>query len=278
MKVTFAPTAPGARNGAVEIVDADGSILATTYVSGGGIGPLASFGPPVVRNIEAGYLLFVTGVAIDGKGNVFVADSEGNIRELLAVDGSLPSNPVVKYLPLGQGHSPGSLAIDGEGNLFFDDFQLPMNNLVELPAAGGYATAKIILTGIDAPAGVGVDGNGNVFAADGGNGTTVAPSVKELFAADNYSSAKTLGVGSQYRTIKSMALDSSGNIFLTTTIPTDIGAVSGDFEEILASSGYTTIRTISNALSTKGFTPAITADPAGNLFVTYNQGSEPCIR
>jgi hypothetical protein len=277
VKVTFAPIAPGARNGAVEIVDGSGNVLAATYISGIGVGPLVSFGPPVPRAFNAGNFNSIGGVAVDASGNVFIADATysftapfGDIRELMAVNGVVPSNPVVKYLPIGNGHAPVSIAIDGEGNLFFADYvgyaDSGTNNIVELLAADGYSASRIILTGLGARPTVAVDGSGNVFAADQVGPTTAVPSIKEIFLAGNYTTTKILGGGFYFHDISGIAVDSSGNLFATEYSQSnpDLSAI----EEILATGGYTTVRTISNALLTNGYAVSVAVDPAGNLFAS----------
>ncbi len=63
-----------------------------------------------------------TGVAVDGSGNVFVADTENNaVKEIVAVSGSIPaSNPTINVL--GSGFSqPEGIAADKSGNVFVAD-------------------------------------------------------------------------------------------------------------------------------------------------------------
>ena len=92
--VTFNPATPGVRIGAVELFDAGGDLLGETLVSGSGVGGLAVLVPgntlpfagngnhldPVQDGIPAltAELDSPTSVAIDGAGNVYIADSEHN--------------------------------------------------------------------------------------------------------------------------------------------------------------------------------------------------------
>ena len=54
VNVTFAPKYPGLRQGAVEIVDGSGNILATTYVYGIGVGPEIAFDPGTQTTVGSG--------------------------------------------------------------------------------------------------------------------------------------------------------------------------------------------------------------------------------
>ena len=41
------------------------------------------------------------GLAVDGSGNVFVADPARHVQEILAVNGSIPANPTINTLASG---------------------------------------------------------------------------------------------------------------------------------------------------------------------------------
>ena len=69
-----------------------------------------------------------TAVALDGAGNLFVADLDGQVVELPAASGYSQVKLLVSGLL-----EPTSLAFDGAGNLFVGD-----NTVYELPAADGY--------------------------------------------------------------------------------------------------------------------------------------------
>ncbi len=45
VQVNFTPLVAGARNGAIQIVDTSGNVLATTYISGVGVAPQIAFNP-----------------------------------------------------------------------------------------------------------------------------------------------------------------------------------------------------------------------------------------
>jgi hypothetical protein len=106
-------------------------------------------------------------VAVDASGNVFVADSGNNaVKELVAVNGSIPTSPTI--LTLGSGFfDPEGVAVDASGNVFVADFG---NNAVkELVAVNGsIPTSPTILTLLSGGSQneidrVAVDGSGKVF-------------------------------------------------------------------------------------------------------------------
>jgi len=144
------------------------------------------------------------GVAVDGSGNVFVADRGNNaVKEILAAGGYTIVNTV------GSGFNfPEGVAVDSSGNVFVADSG---NNAVkEVLAASGYTIVNTVGSGFSAaPLGVAVDGSGNVFVADFGNAA-----VKEIMAAGGYTTVNTVvsGVSSF-----GVAVDSTGNVFVTDT-------------------------------------------------------------
>ncbi|MGB7847536.1 MAG: choice-of-anchor D domain-containing protein, partial [Candidatus Acidiferrum sp.] len=247
VNVTFNPTAPGPRHGAVELLDGSGNLLTTGYVQGTGIGPLVNFLSGTQSTLGSGFN-FPTGVAVDASGNVFVAEGSNKaVKEILAAGGYTTVNT------LGSGFNlPTAVAVDGSGNVFVTD---QTNNAVkEILAAGGYATVSTLGSGFNLPTGAAVDGSGNVFVADYGNSA-----VKEILAAGGYGTVNTLGSG--FRTPIGVAVDGSGNVFVA-----DYG--NSAVKEILAVGGSIlpnpTIITLAS-----GFAAAIgvAVDGNGNVFV-----------
>jgi DNA-binding beta-propeller fold protein YncE len=127
------------------------------------------------------------GVAVDGSGNVFVADF-GNSAVKEVPPGCITSSCVKT---LGSGfYNPGAVAVDGSGNIYVADTG---NSLVkEILAVGGYTTVKTLGSGFNQPYGVAVDGSGNVFVADQGNNRVVE---LETAAADRRTDCLWCGTG-----------------------------------------------------------------------------------
>jgi sugar lactone lactonase YvrE len=168
-----------------------------TLVAGNGIAGYGGDGGPAT----SAELLYPYGVAVDGSGNLFIADS-GNAR-IRRVDGAtgiittVAGNGARCYVftdPCGDGGlateaslwSPYSVAVDGSGNLFFADGYdyrvrrvdggtgiittvagngTSCNPTTDPCGDGGLATSAKV----SAVYGIALDGSGNLFIADGGD-------------------------------------------------------------------------------------------------------------
>lgn len=126
-------------------------MAATTLIYGMGSAPLLGFFPSPSISFGSGFT--AGAIAIDGAGNVFVADPyKGSVFEINAASGT--------PMPLGSGISfPCALALDGAGNLFVSD--AGQDRVVELAAAGGAQTT--ISTGLRGACGLALDGAGNLY-------------------------------------------------------------------------------------------------------------------
>jgi streptogramin lyase len=261
--VTFAPVAPGARNGAVEILDGSGNILARTYVYGTGVGPAIAFSPTAQTALGSGFnfLNSPNGVAVDASGDVFVADTGNNaVKEILAVNGSIPANPAINTLG-GGFYLPAGVAVDGSGNVFVADFG--NNQVKEILATGGYATVIALGTpsSFSSPDGVAVDGSGNVFVANTDVLGTGLGAVTEILAVGGYSTVNTLGgayaASHPFIAPRGVAVDGSGNVYVT-----DHYSV----WEILAAGGYTSLSIVFNSLLYNHPT-GVAVDASGDVYV-----------
>ena len=145
--VTFAPVSPGLRQDFLTITDQSAHVLAQTPLVGMGMAPLVTIYPGAIATLAGngtwGYLdspnpllaMFRSpqGVALDGAGNVYIADS---------------GNGVIRKVSLSSG-AVTTVAGNGIGGYSGD---------------GGPATSA----NLSVPTGVAVDGGGNLFIADQG--------------------------------------------------------------------------------------------------------------
>ena len=112
------------------------------------------------------------GVAVDGKGNVYIADTSNNaIKEWLVA-----SNSVTTLVSSGL-NTPTGLAVDGIGNIYIADSG---NNAIKEWIAASKTVTTLVSSGLSGPWSVAVDGAGNVYIADTGNNA-----IKEWIAASN---------------------------------------------------------------------------------------------
>jgi Legume lectin domain/Chitobiase/beta-hexosaminidase C-terminal domain/NHL repeat len=172
VNVSFTPINPGTRPGAVQIVDENEKVLATTYVTGFGAGPKLGFDPgvqdlysttPYIEAVPQTIPLpnplagtSVTGVAVDGAEDIFVSYSNEVIK-------FAAGSYVSVVLPFSGLSKPAGLAMDGAGNLFVADEGNA--RVLELPA-GSHEQVTLPFTGLAGPAGVAVDNKGDVYVAD----------------------------------------------------------------------------------------------------------------
>jgi sugar lactone lactonase YvrE len=261
---------PGAtRSGTLTIA---GLILTVTQA-----GSTYVFANPLTALVSSG-LKVPGGVAVDGAGDVLIADTgNGAVKEWnaatqtvstlvsaglgsptgVAVDGSGSivitdyGNGAVKewsaatrtVSTLVSGLSlPQGVAVDGSGNVFFCD---TYNDAVkEWNATTG--TVSTLVSELNRPQGVAVDGSGNVFIADTGNGA-----VKEWSAATGTVSTLVSGLNSP----QGVAVDGSGNVFIA-----DTG--NGAVKEWSAAT-----RTVSTLVSGLVLATGIAVDATGDVFI-----------
>ena len=155
--VSFTPQYAGERPGAVYLANSTGSISSTALLNGIGVGPQIAFGPGVQSTLSTA-LSGPVGVAVDGAGDVFVADEKsGTVYELPAGGGS-----AIAAIPAS---SPAGVALDAAGNIFYSSSSTLSVYELKQP----YNSVPIAIgSGFSNPTGIAVDAAGNVFVADSG--------------------------------------------------------------------------------------------------------------
>jgi sugar lactone lactonase YvrE len=216
--------------GSVSTLAGSGS---STSVDGTGIG--ASFYNP-------------TGLAVDSSGNVYVADySTHKIRKVspagvvttLAGTGSSGSNDGAGAVATFK--NPQGLAVDSSGNVYVADYGnykirkvSPAGVVTTLAGSGAYGHADG--TGATAsfyyPKSVAVDGSGNVYVADTSNYMIrkISPAgvVTTLAGSSSYSYSSTDGTGTSatFASPASVAVDSSGILYVVDSYTSKIRRIS----------------------------------------------------
>jgi len=256
--VTFTPLAPGARNGAVELLAGSGDVIATAYIYGTGVGPQIVFPPAAAHPITASITTPIDDLVVDANGNIFanlyLEGSFVGIAEFLAADGYSTMKPLYSG-------SCESIALDGAGNIF----ARPNNGfLIELVAAQGYAVKT--LNNVQNNGYVAVDGSGNLFVSDG-DGASDPDSVQEYFAATQYQTSR--GIGSGINQPLGFAFDAAQNLFLTDFGTNDERTI----KEVLAAGGYTTVKSLTKANSANPV-QLLGVDAADNVyFISYSNSA-----
>jgi sugar lactone lactonase YvrE len=233
-----------AGNARIRMFTPGGTILT---IAGGGnaSGPdgLGDGGSAVLAKLD-----FPQGVAVDGKGNIYVADTFDSLVRVFTIAGTIS---VAAGTPGSRGFSgdggpaiaaklasPAGIAIDALGRVYIADNgadvirRFTLGGDIETIAGtadqagyggdGGPATAALL----NEPGGVAVDAAGNVLIADTGNGVVrkIAPSGVITTLAGGGADAGTDGVGDGgpaplaiLASPGSVAADGSGNVLVADT-------------------------------------------------------------
>jgi hypothetical protein len=142
------------------------------------------------------------GVAVDGSGNVYIADT--NNSAVKEIPYGCASASCVITLWTGTSY-PIGVAVDGSGNVYVAGYSdSGVGSVSKIPVNGVTVTLG---GGFKLPAGVAVDGSGNVYVADRRLGVEEIPS-----GCLDASCVKTLGGG--FQAAQSVAVDGSGNVYV----------------------------------------------------------------
>jgi len=177
------------------------------------------------------------GVAVDGAGNLYIADTFNNVIRKVSAAGLITTvagngsqgtsgdgGPAIS----AQLDYPSSLAVDGAGNLYIVD----ISGLREV-AVDGTITHVVGATGVVGGAAVATDSDGNLYVADeiehvitkitGGTQTQVAGTGG--FGGSGDGGPATLA---QLNNPAGLAADASGNLYIADTYDSSIRKVSAD--------------------------------------------------
>jgi len=238
------------------------------------------------------------GVAVDGSGNVFVANGTAGLALSGQVYQIVASGGYATVKPIGNGMAPPSLlARDSQGNIFITDgskvqeflaadgyvaprtvgsgfltiygmaldshdnlFVTDFASVKEVLAAGGYSTVTTVTTAMVGPQGIAVDARGNLFVSDNYDGT-----VKEVLAVGGSIPAsptvKTLASG--FEGPAGVALDAAGDAFVLENVYSYSDAPNRLYE-LTAASGYATAVQLTAGL---GSATSLAVDGSGDVFV-----------
>ena len=277
------PPPPPAKTSALEL-------LAGSAAPGGtadGVGPAARFRQ-------------VTSLAVDGSGNVYVADQENlNIRKMDSTGAvsTLAGTTSVRGVVDGPGttsrfYSPTAIAADSAGNVYVSDGNrirkiardATVSTLAGIDSAGsadgvgGNATFSF-------PSGLAADTAGNVFVADRGNSTIrkITPNgVVTTVAGVAGHSARVDGAASVARFTEpyALAIDALGNLYVSeigdhsirkVTPSSQVSTFAGQHDTPGKDDGL-------GGQATFGFINGLAFDQGGNLLVEESLGDARSIR
>ena len=163
-----------------------------------------------------------SGIAVDGAGNLYVADS-GNVAIRKITPAGVVSTVAISGVAL---NGPLDVAVDGAGNVFVADYisigQNYVYSAIVKITPDGVGSTLVAMTNSDAFRAVAVDGMGNVFVIQTLTIRRITPAgVMTIIAGQpgitSASSGSVDGPGdiARFNNPGSLALDSAGNIYVT---------------------------------------------------------------
>jgi sugar lactone lactonase YvrE len=216
VQISFLPTAPGLRKGALVLYDTSLKPVLTLPLYAFSDTPVAALAPNIGTVIGTGSvaLNFPFQLAVDGAGNIYDANDGGNLVKITAGG----SASVVPPGSLTFGSEVTGAALDGAGNLFISDHT---NSRIIVLAAGGSASVLSISglgsTGLNHPTGLAFDGAGNLYISDWVNGRIVEVSCLKVLGLTSSGIGTVIGTGGYVTSsqgITGVAVDSMGNIYI----------------------------------------------------------------
>ena len=231
-------------------------------------------------------------VAVDGSGNLYIADPLSDVVEKVTPGGTLSiiagtghfGRPTAGPATSSNLNHPDAVAVDSSGNVYIADTN---NDLVEKVTPGGTLTifagngligtptpGPATSSDLSSPGDVAVDTSGNVYIADTNNSEVekVTPGgTLSVIAGTGTSGAPTPGPATSSKLFKPLgiAVDSSGNVYIADTDNNEVEEVtSGGTLSIIAGTGASGAPTPGPATSSKLFDPSgVAVDSSGNVYI-----------
>lgn len=278
-------------NHRIRIVTKDG--LINTFAGNGTIGYVNAVGDGGPAN--QAQLQLPAGVAVDSKGNVFIADTGDNLIREVTTDGNIATIAGNGY-PSFSGDTalakesslnhPQDVAVDSSGNVYIADTlnaairKITSDGKINTVAGsasigykgdGGAATSA----GLIEPYAVAVDGSGNIFIAEPEDGR-----IRQVDGKANINTIAgngTLGFGGDGSTATNamfylptgVAVDSSGNVYIADSQNNRVRKLSGSTVSTVAGNGGLSYSGDGGAATKAQLNApqAVAADAAGNLYI-----------
>lgn len=232
--------------------------------------------------VPSGPFFTPKGIAVDGSGNIYIADAGGMVRKL-------SSSGFATLAGGDRWFTPGGVAFDSAGTLYFSDtargriarvssVSEPVN-VVGGDAVGNYwgDGGNATDAGLSVPLGVAVDLSGNLYVSDTGNSRVrkVTPegiiSTVAGTAVSGYSGDGGPAINAQLRGPAGLALDSSGNLYIADYLDNRVRKVSPDgIIRTVAGKGDSNVPIGDGGPAIKAALAGplgVTVDASGNLYI-----------
>jgi len=232
------------------------------------------------------------GVAVDGSGNIYVADYfNQTIRKITSsgVVTTLAGSAGVSGTANGTGgvarfKSPEGVAVDGSGNIYVADTS---NQTIRKVTSSGVVTTlagdpgfscSFDGTGSGAgfcyPQGVAVDGSGNIYVADSNNQTIrkVTPSgvvTTVAGSAGTTGTANGTGSAARFNEPAAVVVDGSGNVYVADSNNATVRRMTSSqvVTTVAGSPGLTGTSDGTGNAALFNWPTGVTADTSGNIYV-----------
>jgi len=232
------------------------------------------------------------GVAVDGAGNVYVADSGNDTIRKIGPNGAvstlagLAGNPgsVDAMGSAARFQTPLAVAVTGGGTVYVADYAnqtiraiTPSGSVATFAGTAG-SSGSADGTGpsarFNSPQAVAVDGAGNVYVADSGNNTVrkISPGrvvITLAGLARSSGSVEGVGVAARFSYPTGVAVDSTGNVYVG-----DAG--NNTIRKVTPAAAVTTVAGLAATPGTAdgsgpaarfSFPTGVVADGAGNIYI-----------
>ncbi len=229
------------------------------------------------------------GVAVDGLGNVYVADATNNKIRKITTDG-LVSTFAGKDAPGKKDgtindatfYHPTGIAVDATGNLYVADKgnhqvrKITPQGIVSTLAGSGERNATDGIgskAGFDKPVALAVDVAGNVYVADAANHKvrkiTATGIVTTLAGSGELGNQNGKGAAASFYNPSGIAVDATGNVYVADYGNNRIRKITPDGTVSTIAGSDTFGNVDGNAASATFYYPnAVAVDAAGNVYVT----------
>jgi sugar lactone lactonase YvrE len=239
------------------------------------------------------------GVAIDGAGNVYVADYYNYAIRKIAPDGRVTTLAGCMGEPGstdGTGNAarfdkPQGVAVDASGNVYVSDSgnhtirkvtaDGAVTTFAGRPGEQGHADGAGREARFRSPSGVAVDGGGNVYVADSynhvirkinasGSVSTLAGKVELKGGVTVGGFAEGKGAAAKFRTPRGVAVDGAGNVYVADTENAVIRKIlpDGSVKTLAGSAGSVGYANGTGTVVRFSAPQSVAVDASGNLYVT----------
>lgn len=264
------------------------TLLVAAVIAGGAVllaaDAAAATGPaggaqliPVVSN-ETGQ---VTNVTFDAQGDMFISQFAGPVQVLPRKTGklfgqSVTAGKLTALLAASSLDSVSGLAIDSKGDLYLSN--RPAGTVSIIPTAAGASggtifghavtagTLSTLLSGLDSPRGLAVDGSGNLYVAIQ-TGVSVLPRKAGSVFGHGVTANTLTSLFSGLGEAALIRFDAAGDLYVSDLTA---GTVSVYPKTSGKAFGHTvTANTLKTLLTGLSNPTGLAFDPAGNLYVNY---------